>query len=94
MVVQELSERDYETLTNLSRDILQSIPPTSVAICIDEAHFHLSGMVNKQNFRYWSQNNPRELPNDHFIVRSLSFGVLWAVLGCGVLTFLKRKVIQ
>ena len=61
MVVQELSERDYETRINLSRDILQSIPPTSVTICSDEAHFHLLGMVNKQNFRYWSQNNHREL---------------------------------
>ena len=27
----------------------------------DEAHFHVSGFVNKQNFRYWSQANPREL---------------------------------
>ena len=61
MVWQELGERDYETRTNLSRDILQSIPPTSVTICSDEAHFHLSGMVNKQNFRYWLRNNPREL---------------------------------
>ena len=24
-------------------------------------HFHLSGIANKQNFRYWSENNPREL---------------------------------
>ena len=24
----------------------------------DEANFHLSGAVNKQNFRYWSDNNP------------------------------------
>ena len=27
----------------------------------DEAHFHASGFVNKQNFHYWSQANPRAL---------------------------------
>jgi hypothetical protein len=27
----------------------------------DEDHFHLSGCVNKQNFRYWEENNPRQL---------------------------------
>jgi hypothetical protein len=27
----------------------------------DEAHFHLSGYVKKQNFRYWANINPREL---------------------------------
>jgi hypothetical protein len=27
----------------------------------DEAHFYLSGFVNKQNFRYWSATNPIEL---------------------------------
>jgi hypothetical protein len=27
----------------------------------DEAHFHLSGFVNKQNFHYWSATNPTEL---------------------------------
>jgi len=27
----------------------------------DEAHFHLSGFVNKQNFRYWSERNPCNL---------------------------------
>jgi hypothetical protein len=25
----------------------------------DEAHFHLSGCINKQNFRHWAENNPR-----------------------------------
>jgi hypothetical protein len=27
----------------------------------DEAHFELSGCVNKQNSRYWSEANPNEL---------------------------------
>jgi hypothetical protein len=27
----------------------------------DEAHFHLSGYVNKQNFRYWAPHNPHGL---------------------------------
>jgi len=27
----------------------------------DEAHFHVSGFVNKKNFRYWSQTIPRAL---------------------------------
>jgi len=27
----------------------------------DEAHFHLSGYVNKQNCRCWASENPQEL---------------------------------
>ena len=110
MVAQELSERDYETRTNLSRDIFQSIPPTSVTICSDEAHFRLSGMVNKQNFRYWSQNNPRELHQRPLHSPKVT---VWCAMGSfevwgpyffeeegatvtvtSVLTFLKRKVLQ
>ena len=30
-------------------------------IMSDEAHFHVNGTVNKQNFRYWASENPREL---------------------------------
>jgi hypothetical protein len=26
-----------------------------------EAHFHLPGYVKKQNFRYWSYNNPMQI---------------------------------
>ena len=61
MVAKELSVTDWEIRRTLSEDILQHVPPTSVLWCSDEAHFHLSGTVNKQNFWYWAQNNPRDL---------------------------------
>lgn len=37
------------------------ILPTSTFFCSDEAHFHLSGTVNKQNFRYWTASNSQQL---------------------------------
>lgn len=45
----------------------------------DKAHFHIQGMVNKQDFRYWSQTNPQwsqELP-----LHSPRITV-WAAIGC------------
>jgi len=61
IVAQELSVTDWETQRTLSEDILQHVPPTAALWCSDEAHFHLSGTVKKQNFRYWAENNPRDL---------------------------------
>ena len=34
---------------------LQNIPRTAIVIFSDEAHFHLAGTVNKQNYRYWAE---------------------------------------
>jgi hypothetical protein len=31
-------------------EILAAVPPTGILWSSDEAHFHLSGTVNKQNF--------------------------------------------
>ena len=61
MVAQELNVTDWETRRTLSEYILQHVPPTAVLWCSDEAHFHLSGTVKKQTFRYWAENNPRDL---------------------------------
>ena len=35
--------------------------PELVIVTSDEAHFHLNGNVNKQNFCSWSPMNPRQL---------------------------------
>ena len=61
MVVQELLDRDHEIRVACCQDILEHVPANAVLITSDEAHFHLSGYVYKQNFRYWSESNPRSL---------------------------------
>ena len=58
-IAQKLNGSDFENRTKLCRDLL-NVRVTDVFFP-DEAHFHLSGTVNKQNFRYWSESNPREL---------------------------------
>lgn len=60
-VVQELHAGDWENRVNSCQHILASVPPTAVLLTSDEAHVHLSGCVNKQNFRYWAGTNPKEL---------------------------------
>ena len=59
MVAQESLERDHETRVACCKDILVIVPANAILITSDEAHFHLSGFVNEQNFRYWSESNPR-----------------------------------
>jgi len=42
-------------------EILEQVPAAAVLLSSDEAHFHLSGAINKQTFRYWAERNSREL---------------------------------
>jgi len=61
MLAQELSERDHANRRAICAEILEQVLAAAVLLSSDEAHFHLSGAVNKQNFRYWAERNPREL---------------------------------
>ncbi|PSN35630.1 hypothetical protein C0J52_24361, partial [Blattella germanica] len=47
--------QQFLDLINANNDSVHNI------LMSDEAHFHLSGYVNKQNFRNWSQTNPYEM---------------------------------
>ena len=62
-VVQQLLQQDFARRVNFAETMLQTLneDPGMIILTSDEAHFHLNGCVNKQNFRYWSPNNPQEL---------------------------------
>jgi hypothetical protein len=60
MLAQELSERDPANRTAISEEILEQVPAAAVLLSSDEAHFHISGAVNKQNFRQWAERNLRD----------------------------------
>ena len=57
-VVHELHSRDYENRVRCCSNILNQVSLDDCVITTDEAHFYLSGSLNKQNCRYWSSDNP------------------------------------
>ena len=64
-VVHELSERDKTNRVQFCNEFLDLVKNNSdkvnILLMSDEAHFPVSGYVNKQKCRYWTLNNPREL---------------------------------
>jgi len=64
-ILQALNTRDYGARIRFCQETLDLIGEDEDLVnniwMSDEAHFHVSGFVNKQNFRYWSQANPRAL---------------------------------
>lgn len=60
MMVQEFNITSYGNYKNICREVLQQILSTTTFFCSYKAHFHLSGTVNKQNFRYWAEKHPRQ----------------------------------
>jgi len=64
VIVQELIDRDMVNRWISSEQLLEMLNDDGVIktlLMTDEAHFHLSDYVNKQNYRYWAPENPQEL---------------------------------
>jgi len=63
-IIQELKSTDLYNRTTFCREMLTRIDDNENFIrnvwMSDVAHFHLDGFVNKQNCRYWSEENCRQ----------------------------------
>jgi hypothetical protein len=80
---QALSSEDKATRVRRCKDLLGHIERhiTFLNSCMfsDEAHFHLSGYVNRQNYRYWSEGEP-----DDFVSETVLHPqriTVWAAIG-------------
>ena len=64
VVVQESNDRDMANGRISSEQLLEMLNVDGVInilLMTHEVHFHLSGYVNKQNYRYWTPEIPQEL---------------------------------
>jgi len=63
--VQELKENDHQLRLEFCQQITTNINEDNEFLdklwMSDEAYFHLTGYVNKQNYRYWADSNPKEV---------------------------------
>jgi hypothetical protein len=50
VVVQELSDHDMANCNMVAEHLIAILSNDVIILMTDEAHFHLSGHVNKQNF--------------------------------------------
>lgn len=62
-MVQKLNARDYLQRLNFAQAMLALYEQDAnmMVAMSDEAHFHLNGAVSKQNYRYWTAENPSRL---------------------------------
>ena len=62
-MVQELKPADYEARLQCAirlQELAQNEPNFIQKLLMsDEAHFHLNGFINTQNYRFWGSENPR-----------------------------------
>jgi hypothetical protein len=58
VVVQELSDHDMANCSIAAERLIGILSNNVIILMTDEAHFHLSGCVNKHKFHYWAEENP------------------------------------
>ena len=70
--------RTGKNRVNCCQRILAEVPPNAILLTSDEAHFHLTDCINKQNFRYWVGANSHQPHNEKVTVWCAGgeFGVL------------------
>jgi hypothetical protein len=61
VVVQELSDRDMANRSTAVEHLAGILSDDVIILMAGEAHFHLSGSVNKQDFHYWGEEDPQQL---------------------------------
>ena len=86
-VVQELTENYLAIRCSCSEKNLRFIcsKPSAVIMTSNEVHFQLCGTVNKQNFRYSAEHNPRELHQKPCIRNGLRCGARLEIAAFGAL---------
>jgi len=94
-VTHALRERDYVNRVNFCQTFLRLINKDQELVnnllMSDEAHFHLSGFVNKQISVIGLTQTPQNFMRDHFTVRKSQYGARYLHLELSVLTSLKMR---
>lgn len=58
-LTQELKDTDFGARLAFAEEMLRRFSTFENILFSDEAHFHLNGFVNRQNCRYWNDENPK-----------------------------------
>jgi hypothetical protein len=61
MVMQELSDCDMANRSTVAEHLIRILSDDVINLMTDEAHFHLSGCVDKQNFCHCAEENAQKL---------------------------------
>jgi hypothetical protein len=92
-VVQELRATDYEQREDFAIRMQVLFEENEITIMSDEAHFHLSGEVNKPNLRYWASENPLNIREKPLHPERVTVWCAIGVFGITDLYFLKMKMV-